>query len=195
MSTPEITIPPTASAQPIPNPLRDQPDFAVPADIAAEIDELITHYPQKRSASLMLLHAIQEYHGYISRQAVEWIAQKLELQPINVYEVVTFYPMFRQKPIGRRHIKVCRTLSCALMGGYKTCETFEKEFGTHRGEISPDGEVTIEFVECLASCGTAPVVLIDDDLHEKVDPARAKQLSDQIKQAAAQRGQAAGNKR
>ena len=73
------------------------------------------------------------------------------------------------------------------MGGYKTCETFEKEFGTHRGEVSPDGEVTIEFVECLASCGTAPVVQIDDDLHEHVDCAKAKQLSDAIKAAAAPR--------
>ncbi len=151
------------------------------------IDDVITHYPVKRSAVLMLLHAIQEDVGYIPQDAIEWVAQKLELQPINVYEVVTFYPMFRQKPIGRRHIKVCRTLSCALMGGYKTCAAFEKEFDTHRGEISPDGEVTIEFVECLASCGTAPVVMIDDDLHEKVDAAKAKQLSDQIKAEAAQR--------
>lgn len=151
------------------------------------IDDVITHYPVKRSAVLMLLHAIQEDVGFISKEAIDWVAAKLELQPINVYEVVTFYPMFRQKPIGRRHIKVCRTLSCALMGGYKTCEAFEKEFNTHRGEISPDGEVTIEFVECLASCGTAPVVMIDDDLHEKVDCAKAKQLSDQIKAEAAKR--------
>lgn len=151
------------------------------------IDEVITHYPVKRSAVLMLLHAIQEDVGHIPPEAVEWVAAKLELQPINVLEVVTFYPMFRQKPIGRRHIKVCRTLSCALMGGYKTCEAFEREFNTHRGEVSPDGEVTIEFVECLASCGTAPVVMIDDDLHERVDPARARQLSDQIKAEARKR--------
>jgi NADH-quinone oxidoreductase subunit E len=151
------------------------------------IDEVITHYPVKRSAVLMLLHAIQEDVGHISSEAIDWVAAKLELQPINVYEVVTFYPMFRQKPIGRRHIKVCRTLSCALMGGYKTCEAFEREFNTHRGEVSPDGEVTIEFVECLASCGTAPVVMIDDDLHEKVDAAKAKELSDRIKAEAAKR--------
>ena len=151
------------------------------------IEEVIPHYPVKRSATLPLLHLIQEDVGFISQAAIEWVAAKLELQPINVYEVVTFYPMFRQKPIGRRHIKVCRTLSCALMGGYKTCEAFEKEFNTHRGEISPDGEVTIEFVECLASCGTAPVVPIDDDLHENVDGAKAKKLSDQIKAEAAKR--------
>jgi NADH-quinone oxidoreductase subunit E len=150
-----------------------------------QIDEVIPHYPVKRSAVLPLLHLIQEDAGYISKHAIEWVAQKLELEPINVFEIVTFYPMLRQKPIGRRHIKVCRTLSCALMGGYKTCETFEQEFNTHRGGISPDGEVTIEFVECLASCGTAPVVMIDDDLHENVDIAKAKQLSNQIKAEAA----------
>ena len=151
------------------------------------IDEVITHYPVKRSATLPLLHLIQEDVGHIPEDAITWIATKLEIAPINVYEVVTFYPMFRRAPIGRRHIKVCRTLSCALMGGYKTCEQFEKEFNTRRGEISSDGEVTIDFVECLASCGTAPVVLIDDGLHEKVDCAKAKQLSAQLRAEAKQR--------
>jgi NADH-quinone oxidoreductase subunit E len=149
-----------------------------------QIDEVIPHYPTKRSAMLPLLHLVQEDVGFISNEAIEWVAAKLQLQPINVYEVVTFYPMFRQKPIGRRHIRVCRTLSCALMGGYKTCSAFEKEFNTHAGEVSPDGEVTVEFVECLASCGTAPVVMVDDELHQKVDVAKAKQLSDQIKSEA-----------
>jgi NADH-quinone oxidoreductase subunit E len=151
-----------------------------PATLAA-IDEVITHYPVKRSATLPLLHLIQEDLGWIPPEMVEWVAAKLELQPINVYEVVTFYPMFRQKPIGRRHIKVCRTLSCALTGGYKVCEQFEQEFGCHRGEVSADGEVTIEFVECLASCGTGPVVMVDDDLHEKVDAAKVKQLAAAIR--------------
>ncbi len=153
----------------------------------SRIDEVITHYPEQRSATLPLLHLIQEDIGHIPDEAIPWIATKLGLQPINVYEVITFYPMFRRKPIGRRHIKVCRTLSCALQGGYKTCAAFEQEFNTRLGEVSPDGEVTVDFVECLASCGTAPVVLIDDDLHEKVDAAKAKQLSDQIKAEAAQR--------
>jgi NADH-quinone oxidoreductase subunit E len=149
------------------------------------IDEVITHYPVKRSATLPLLHLIQEDIGHLPPDTEEWVAAKLGLEPINIYEVVTFYPMFRRKPIGRRHIKVCRTLSCALMGGYKTCEQFEQEFNTHRGEVSPNGEVTVDFVECLASCGTAPVVMIDDDLHEKVDCAKAKTLSAQIKAEAA----------
>ena len=152
-----------------------------------KIDEVITHYPQKRSAALPLLHLVQEDQGFISDQALEWIAAKLEIQPINVYELVTFYPMFRRKPIGRRHVKVCRTLSCALLGGYNTCREFQRQFGCKLGETSPDGEVTVEFVECLASCGTAPVVMIDETLHEKVDAARARELSARIKEEAATR--------
>jgi NADH-quinone oxidoreductase subunit E len=70
------------------------------------------------------------------------------------------------------------------VGGYKVCDEFQKQFGCQTGEVSADGEVTIDFVECLASCGTGPVVMIDDDLHEKVDAARARQLSEQIKAAA-----------
>lgn len=151
------------------------------------IDEVITHYPQKRSATLPLLHLIQEDIGYLPPETTEWVAAKLEIQPINVYEVITFYPMFRQQPIGRRHIRVCRTLSCALNGGYQTCDKLKAEFNTGLNEISPDGEVTVEFVECLASCGSGPVVMVDDELHEHVDCAKAKQLADQIKAEAAQR--------
>jgi NADH-quinone oxidoreductase subunit E len=145
------------------------------------IDEVITHYPVKRSATLPLLHLVQEDAGYISEEALLWIATKLELEPINVLEAVSFYPMFRRAPIGRRHIKVCRTLSCALVGGYKTCETFQEEFKTTLGATSPCGEVTVDFVECLASCGTAPVVLIDEVLHEKVDAPKARHLAAQLR--------------
>ena len=156
-------------------------------EILARIEEVIPRYPVKRSAALPLLHLVQEDQGFISPEAVEWIARTLELQPVNIQELVTFYPMFRQHPIGRRHIRVCRTLSCALMGAYQTCAELEKQFNTYRGEVSPGGEVTIEFVECLASCGTGPVVMIDDELHEKVDPAKACQLSVKISAEAAAR--------
>jgi NADH-quinone oxidoreductase subunit E len=96
--------------------------------------------------------------------------------------------MFRQQHIGRRHIKICRTLSCALVGGYRVCEEFRKQFGCQLGETSADGEVTIEFVECLASCGTGPVLMIDEELHENVDVAKAQALIARIKQEAAARG-------
>lgn len=153
----------------------------------AKIDEVIPHYPDKRSASLPLLHLVQEDQGYISNEAIEWIAAKLDLQPINIYELVTFYPMFRQKPIGRRHVKVCRTLSCALVGAYKVCDRFKESFGCGLDEISPDGEVTIEFVECLASCGTGPVVMVDDHLYENVDETKADSIAADIKKEGAAR--------
>ncbi len=154
--------------------------FSVPAALEAEIDELITHYPVKRSASLMLLHAIQENFGHVSRDAVEWVAQKLGLQPINVYELVTFYPMFRQEPLGKTHIKVCRTLSCALAGSGELRDHFCRRLGLdshkHVPQTTPDGKFTVEFVECLADCGNAPVMLLNDDLLPKVTAARADEI-------------------
>jgi NADH-quinone oxidoreductase subunit E len=167
-------------SQPIPAPLREQPEFAVPSELAAEIDELITHYPKKRSASLMLLHAIQEHFGYISRQAVEWIAARLELQPINVYELVTFYPMFQQKPVGKYHLRVCRTLSCALGGAYELHEHFCSKLGLdphgHGAQTTKDGKFTVEFVECLASCGTAPVMMCNEKFFEGVTTKKADEI-------------------
>ena len=133
-----------SNTQPIPNELLEQPNFLVPPGLAAEIDEVITHYPKKRSASLMLLHALQEHFGFISRPAVEWIAAKLELQPINVYELVTFYPMFHQSKLGRYHVRVCRTLSCALGGSYKIHEHFCSKLGLdphgHGIQTTKDGK-------------------------------------------------------
>src|SRR3989440_9990845 len=155
-----------SNAQAIPNQLQEQPDFSVPAQMETTLDELITHYPKRRSASLMLLHAVQEHYGYISRQAIEWIAGKLELQPINIYELVTFYPMFHQKPVGKYHLKVCRTLSCALGGAYELhghlCKRLGLDSEAQGTQTTKDGQYSIEFVECLASCGTAPVMMWND---------------------------------
>jgi NADH-quinone oxidoreductase subunit E len=154
--------------------------FSVPAKLEAEIDELITHYPQKRSASLMLLHAVQEHFGFISKEAIEWIAAKLELQPINVYELVTFYPMFRQEPGGRYVLKVCRTLSCALGGSHQLHEHLCKKLGldshAHGLQTTKDGKYSVEFVECLASCGTAPVMMCNEDFYEGVSHTKADEI-------------------
>jgi NADH-quinone oxidoreductase subunit E len=159
--------------------------FSVPAKLEAEIDELITHYPQKRSASLMLLHAVQEHFGYLSKDAIEWIARKLELQPINVYELVTFYPMFRQQPAGKYVLKVCRTLSCALGGSHKLHEHFCKKLGLdshgHGLQTTKDGKFSVEFVECLASCGTAPVMMCNEDFFEGVSNEKADQILEKCK--------------
>lgn len=144
----------------------------LPKGLESQIDELVTHYPQPRSASLMVLHALQEHFGWLSQQAIEWTARRLGLQPINVYELVTFYPMFRQQPAGQYQIKVCRTLSCALGGAgalhRHLCERLGLDPQVHGLQTTSDGRFSVEFVECLASCGSAPVLLCDDTLHETV---------------------------
>jgi NADH-quinone oxidoreductase subunit F len=140
------------------------------------MDEAIAHYPrdEKRSAALPLLHLWQEHFGFINDDAVTWIAGKLGLQPINIFELVTFYPMLREKRAGKTHIRVCRTLSCAMAGSYQVMEnlcaaTGIKRAGRHEPfSVSSDGNYSIEFVECLASCGTAPVCMVNDELRENV---------------------------
>jgi NADH-quinone oxidoreductase subunit E len=157
----------------------------IPPTLLAKVDEAISHYPvSKRSASLPLLHLFQEHYGYISEDSIRWIADKLELQPINILELVTFYPMFRRKPAGKHHIRVCRTLSCAMAGSEQLKEKFCQATGIEchghghvevRGEghgdpvtVSADGKFSIEYVECLASCGTGPVCMVNDDFYEGV---------------------------
>jgi NADH-quinone oxidoreductase subunit E len=154
--------------------------FAVPPQLEAELNELVAHYPQKRSASLMFLHAIQEHFGHISKEAVEWVAARLELQPINVHELVTFYPMFRQQPAGKYQIKICRTLSCALGGSHQLHEHFCKKLDldahAHGLQTTKDGKFSVEFVECLASCGTAPVIMCNEDFYEGVSNEKADSI-------------------
>ena len=145
-------------------------------------DEIMTHYPaSRRSAVLPLLHLWQETHGFISEQAIEWIAGMIRLQTINVLEVVTFYPMFRRHPAGKIQVKVCRTLSCALGGGYELRDYLLKKLNVgepdaHGLATSADGTYSVEFVECLASCGTAPVIMINDDFYESVTHDKADAL-------------------
>jgi NADH-quinone oxidoreductase subunit F len=145
------------------------------------MDEAIRRYPpdRQRSAAMPLLHLWQTHFGSISDDGVNWIAAKLRLQPINILELVTFYPMFRHEQAGRTHIRVCRTLSCAMAGSYQVMENLCAATGILRQHaegmhnpvsISPDGNYSIEFVECLASCGTAPVCMVNDELHEHVRP-------------------------
>jgi NADH-quinone oxidoreductase subunit E len=154
--------------------------FSLPNHVEAEIDELISHYPQKRSASLMLLHAIQEQCGCVTPEAMEWTARKLGVEPINIYELVTFYPMFRQVKAGRYQIKICRTLSCALGGSAELrahiCRKLGLDPAQSGPQSTPDGKYSVEFVECLASCGTAPVMMVNDDFYQGVTTRKADEL-------------------
>ncbi len=162
------------------------PPFAVTPELESEADERMSHYPEsKRSATLPLLHIVQHKFGHISAAAIEWVAAKLEIEPIKVLEVVTFYPGFHQSSPGKFHIRVCRTLSCAMAGSYELMERLCELTGIDRSgsdshhhpvSVSPCGKFSVEFGECLASCGSAPVCMVNDDFHEDVAPGRAEEL-------------------
>jgi NADH-quinone oxidoreductase subunit F len=168
--------------------MTDSTSIRIPAELERKMDEAIARYPgdHRRSAAMPLLHLWQEHFGFIGDEAVLWIAKKLGLQPINILELVTFYPMFRQRPPGKTHIRVCRTLSCGMAGGFEVMENLCAGLriqcppdgeGMHNPiTVSADGNYSVEFVECLASCHTAPVCMIGDELHEKVDPNSAADL-------------------
>ena len=159
--------------------------LVIPTELESKMDEVITHYPvSRRSAVLPLLHLMQEHFRFISDEVVNWVAAKLSLEPIQVLEVVTFYPGFRQSAPGKYHIRVCRTLSCAMAGSYELMEAMCKEAKIDRSHcdhhhpiaVSADGKYSIEFAECLASCGFGPVCMVEDDFHEKIDPSKAGKL-------------------
>ena len=139
------------------------------------IDATIARYPRKQSAVMMVLHFIQEEHGFVSDRAIEWVAQKLEMQPIKVLELVTFYPHYHRKKRGRTRIRLCRTLPCALMGAYRVGDQLETELKCKMGHSKDDGSLTLEYVECLAACAGGPVALMDEDLYENLNRPRALQ--------------------
>lgn len=158
----------------------------LPPDLVSRIDQIVGRYPEsKRSAVLMVLHEIQRHEGHISEAAVHWTAEKLDLQPIQVLEVVSFYPGFHQHPVGRLHFRVCRTLSCAMAGSEdlmrKLCELKGLDLTKLHGHrhpvlVSDDGEVSVEFAECLAACGFGPICMVNDDTHEQVTADKAEAL-------------------
>jgi len=160
----------------------------LPATLVGEMEEMITHYPvSRRSAALPLLHLWQNHFGFIDNSGIEWIAAKLELQPINILELVTFYPWFRQQAPGKTIIRVCRTLSCAMAGSYQLHHKFCQAVGIdpeathgHGMPTSPDGKFSVEFVECLASCGSAPVCMVDNELQENVTPSDVPEILQQV---------------
>jgi NADH-quinone oxidoreductase subunit F len=166
----------------------DSTNPCVPAELERKMDAAIARYPHdhQRSAAMPLLHLWQEHFGFISDEAVIWIAAKLGLEPINILELVTFYPMFRQERAGKTHIRVCRTLSCAMAGSFQLMENLCAATGIRRerqGEglhdpisVSADGNYSVEFVECLASCGTAPVCMVNEELRENVNPDSAREI-------------------
>ena len=146
-----------------------------------KFQETVSRYPKKEAAMLPVLYLAQEEFGYLSPEAIDYIAKVMELPSARVYGVVTFYTMLNMKPIGRHHIQVCRTLSCALMGAEKITALLKAKLGIHGGETTPDGKFTLSEVECLASCGTGPMMQINNDYYENLSEEKVEDILKSLK--------------
>jgi NADH-quinone oxidoreductase E subunit len=146
----------------------------------AKIDKIIAKYPHKRSAMIPLLHLTQIEEGRISEAAIKYIADRLDLLPVEVYEVVTFYSMFFTQEIGKYHIQLCRTISCMLCGSDDIREHLEQKLGIKNGQVTPDKRFRLTEVECLGSCSTAPAMQINFDYHEDLTVEKVDKILEKL---------------
>jgi NADH-quinone oxidoreductase subunit E len=146
-----------------------------------EFDALVAHYPEKRSALIPILHEVQAEVGYLSPEAVEWVAGYLGLSPADVMSVASFYDMLSLEPVGTHLIYVCQNLTCTLLGAEKLIRRLESKLGVRMGETTPDGKITLKRMECLASCGTAPSIQVDGVYHHQVTPEKLDALLDELR--------------
>ena len=145
-----------------------------------QFEEVLTHYPTKRAALLPTFWLAQQEFGYLSPEVMEYIATLLGLSPAYVGSVASFYTMFYKEPVGKFHVQVCTNLSCTLRGAERIVECVEKKLSIGLGQTTPDKKFTLSEVECLGSCGTAPVVQINDDYHENLTPESVVRLIEEL---------------
>ena len=149
-------------------------------EVEAEMDRHIAKYPVKRSSILPLMFIVQRERGYLDAPAVAYLAERLDLRTTDIWEVATFYSMIYTKPIGKYHIQVCKTLSCKLLGADKITKYCSDKLGIKVGETTADARFSLSEVECLGSCGTAPMFQINFDYHENLTTEKVDQILKQL---------------
>jgi NADH-quinone oxidoreductase subunit E len=142
---------------------------------------LVARYPERRSALIPLLHEVQAEVGYLSPEAIGWVADYLGLAAADVMSVASFYDMLSLEPVGRHLIYVCQNLSCALLGAEALIRHLEARLGIRMGETTPDGRITLKRMECLAACGAGPALQVDGMYHERMTPAKVDALLDRLR--------------
>lgn len=152
-------------------------------EIVEEMKSHLTKYPadRTRSALIPMLFVIQRERGWIDNPGVNFLAKFLDLEVTDVWETATFYSMFNLRPVGRHHIQICKTLSCKIMGEPEITEHICSKLGIHAGETTEDGKFTVSLVECLGSCGTAPMMQIGFDYHEDLTTEKVDKILDSLK--------------
>ena len=157
---------------------------ALSAHVRAEIDHWLTKFPvdRKRSAVIAALHAVQHEKGHLPQASMDAVAGYLDIPPIQVYEVASFYSMFETRPCGRHHISVCTNVSCMLCGGEEILSHLEKRLGIKVGESTADGRFYLkQEEECLAACNGAPMMMVNHVYFEHLTPAKVDQILDDHK--------------
>jgi NADH-quinone oxidoreductase E subunit len=145
-----------------------------------QIEALFERYPARRGALLPAIYVAQAEKGYVDAETARELAKLFELEPVEVFEVLSFYNMFYTEPQGRHHVYVCTNVPCSLRGARSLLRGLEAYLGVHAGETTRDGRITLGHEECLGSCGTAPVLRIDGAYHENVDFADARRIVDAL---------------
>lgn len=153
----------------------------VDPQLAQEIQAVAARYPTKMAALLPALHKVQGKYGYISPEAEAFVAALLDLPPSHVQGAVTFYTLYRTRPMGRHHLQVCRTLSCALAGNEELIGHLTSKLGIRHGEVTADGRFSLVLVECLGACGYAPMMQVNDDYHENLTLPKVDALLESMK--------------
>lgn len=155
--------------------------FALSPEREQQLQQILARYPNKMAACIPVLHLCQEANdNWVSEDVVAFVAGRLDLSTAHVKGVVTFYTLFNQQPPGKHQVWVCRTLSCALRGSDNILEHCEKRLGVHAGETTKDGKVTLRTAECLASCGTAPMMQVDKKYYENLSIEKLDRILDDL---------------
>lgn len=154
--------------------------FALSPEREKHVEEILARYPNPKAACIPVLHVCQDQIGWISEEAMQFVADRLSLSTAHVKGVVTFYTLFNKEPVGKHQVWVCRTLSCALRGSDEILHHCEKRLGVSPGQTTKDGKVTLRTAECLASCGTAPMMQVDKDYYENLTTAEVDRILDRL---------------
>lgn len=167
--------------KPLSQPVRMPDEIAqFSPEVEAEIDAHLAKYPVARSAILPLMFIVQRERGYLDPPGVSYLANRLNLRITDIWEVATFYSMIQIQPVGKYHIQICKTLSCKIMGEGRITEHVSRKLGIKPGETSADGRFTLSLVECLGSCGTAPMFQINFDYHENLTTEKVDQILESL---------------
>jgi len=146
----------------------------------AEFERLLTRYPDKEAVILPALHLAQKEFGFVSDEAIVYVAGLLGVSPAQIEGVATFYTMYNRKPVGKYHVQICRNIACSLLGAEHLIEHLTMKLGVKPGGTTPDGKFTLSLAECLGSCGTAPVMQVNDDYYENLTEASIDAILDQL---------------